>query len=196
MIQILQKEDLATSTMIRVFDNTATSYKYFWFLSILQLYKENRQTTLTFERLSVRMISNAWQYLFEKGGAFPKTDQIPKYIEEIKERTPLGRFSYSKYVDDFVLEYYKKAKLSHWLLPLIKNVPYRFLSLWIPFMSNEDVVAKSNNPETRCPYSLHDDHIEINTAWGDYLMANYEKIAMFVEQELCVYLKIKKQFSK
>ena len=173
-----------------VFDSKATSYKYFWFLSILQLYKENRQTTLTFERLSTRMISNAWPYLFEKGGSFPKTDQIPKYFEAIKERTPLGRFSDSKYVEDVVLEYYQKAKLSQWLMPLMKNVPYRFLSPWIPFTSNEDVIAKSNNPETRCPYSLHDDHIDINTAWGDYLMANYEKIAMFVEQELCKYLKI------
>ena len=82
------------------------------------------------------------------------------------------------------------------IMPLMKNVPYRFLSPWIPFMSNEDVVEKSNNSETRCPYSLHDDHIEIYPAWGDYFMANYEKMTEFVERELCVYLKINKQFSK
>ena len=76
------------------------------------------------------------------------------------------------------------------LSPLLKNVPYRFLSPWIPFTCNEDVVAKSNNPETRCPYSLHDDHIEVNASWGDYLIANYEKMTEFVEQELCAYLKM------
>ncbi len=59
-----------------------------------------------------------------------------------------------------------------------------------PFSSNVDVVARSNNPETRCPYSLHNDHIKISPVWGDYLLAYYEKMTEFVEQELSVYLKI------
>ena len=38
MIQILQKEDLATSTMIRVFDNTSVTYKFYRLLSLLDMH--------------------------------------------------------------------------------------------------------------------------------------------------------------
>ena len=135
------------------------------------------------------MIANAWKYVYAEGGKFPKLDQIPRYVEEVKERTPLGRFSDGKYVEDVVREYYQKAKLGVWLMPLLKNVPYRFLSPWIPFTSNEDVVAKSNAEETRCPYSLHEDHIEINPLWREYLLKNYDELLASTEQGLREYLK-------
>ena len=77
------------------------------------------------------------------------------------------------------------------LSPLLKNVPYRFLSPWIPFKSNDDVVAKSNNPDSRCPYSLHDDHITINPIWSDYFLDNYDKLTQFAEKKLKMYLKIR-----
>ena len=172
-----------------VFDSKATSYKYFWFLSILQLYKENRQPSLAFESIVVRMIANAWRYVYAEGGEFPKLDQIPRYVEEVKERTPLGRYSDGKYVEDVVREYYRKAKLGVWLVPLLKNVPYRFLSPWIPFTSNEDVVAKSNAEDSRCLYSLHEDRIEINPLWREYLRENYDTLLEHTEQGLREYLK-------
>ena len=119
--------------------------------SILQLYKENRQPSLAFESIVVRMIANAWKYVYAEGGMFPKLDQIPRYVEEVKERTPLGRFSDGKYV--------------------------------------EDVVAKSNAEDTRCPYSLHEDHIEINPLWREYLLKNYDELLASTEQGLREYLK-------
>ena len=135
------------------------------------------------------MIANAWRYVYAEGGEFPKLDQIPRYVEEVKERTPLGRYSDGKYVEDVVREYYRKAKLGVWLVPLLKNVPYRFLSPWIPFTSNEDVVAKSNAEDSRCLYSLHEDCIEINPLWREYLRENYDTLLEHTEQGLREYLK-------
>ena len=77
------------------------------------------------------------------------------------------------------------------LSPLLKNVPYRFLSPWIPFTSNDDVVAKSNDAEMSCPYSLHEDHIVIDSKWGEFLLVNYDKLTQFTEKELRKYLKLK-----
>jgi hypothetical protein len=77
-------------------------------------------------------------------------------------------------------------------MPLLNNVPYRFLSPWIPFTNNEEVTAKSKETESRCPYSLAKDHVTINPIWSNYLVENYDKISFFIEKELGLYLKCKK----
>jgi hypothetical protein len=173
------------------FDKKATSYKYFWLLSILQFYKENPQASIPYKNLVVKMISNAWGYVFGKEYEFPKTDQIPKYIDKIIAKYMLDGSSDSQKVESEILYYYERGHLDNLLSSLLKNVPYRFLSPWIPFTDNDDVITKSNNPDTRCLYSLHDDHITINPIWSDYLIENYYMLTQFVEKELRSYLKIR-----
>ena len=58
------------------------------------------------------------------------------------------------------------------LMLLLNNVPYRFLSPWIPFTNNVEVTAKSKEIESRCPYSIANDHVIINPLWSNYLMKN------------------------
>ena len=95
-------------------------------------------------------------------------------------------------VEKRTLLYYDRYHIGSLLAPLLKNVPYRFLSTWIPYTSDEDVVIRSNKPETRCPYSLHEDYILLNPLWRNYLLENYVEIKSFIEKELQAYLKIKK----
>ena len=122
---------------------------------------------------------------------FPKTDQLPSYLETIDKKIESNKSTKGVVIDIILLDYYDKWGLDSLLSPLLKNVPYRFLSPWIPFTSNDDVVAKSNDPDTKCPYALHDDHITINPIWGDYFLENYVKLTQFAEKELRSYLKIR-----
>ena len=184
-------EDDDFSKLWHVFDSKATTYKYFWFLSIMELYVGNNQTVIPFKNIISRMISNAWPYLNKENVEFPKIDQLPKYLSIVIDRTPLENSSGRKMVEDVILEFYNKAGLESTLSPLLKNVPYRFLSPWIPFTSNEEVIAKSNEKGARCPYSLQDDHITINPIWSDYLLKNYYEIISFIEKELLSFLKRK-----
>lgn len=178
-----------------VFDSKATSYKYFWFLSILQFYKENKQSTIIpFKNIVAKMIANAWSYVFKDKGEFPQADQIPKYIDVIIDRYMLDESSDKNKVEGQILYYYfEKSHLDRLLSPLLNNVPYRFLSPWIPFTSNEEVVVKSNEKDARCIYSIHEDHITINPLWCDYLLENYNKIESFIEKELNAYLQSHKK---
>ena len=174
-----------------VFDSKASSYKFFWFLSILQLFKESKSSSIEYKTIVARMIANAWRYLFVYKATFPSSDQIPKYIDIIIPMYRLRISSSKDEVEGQILYYYNSAHLNRLLSPLLKNVPYRFLSPWIPFTSNEEVVAKSNEKDAKCLYALHDDHIEINPIWHDYLTENYDKVVQFVEMELRSYLKCK-----
>ena len=176
-----------------VFDSKATSYKYFWFLSILQFYNEhNQSSTIPFKDIVAKMIANAWQYVFNENCVFPEIDQIPKYIDVLLAHFMLEDHTEKSVVENRILYYYERSQLDHKLSPLLKNVPYRFLSPWIPFTSNNDVIAKSNEKEARCLYSIHDDYIQINPIWSDYLTKNYDKIEAFIEEELLAYLKCEK----
>lgn len=174
-----------------VFDRKATSYKYFWFLSILQFYKENKQSSIPYKSILAKMIANAWQYVYKEDRKFPQADQIPIYLDIILARFKLDYSSDEKTVEGQILYYYERSHLDRMLLPLLKNVPYRFLSPWFPFTSNEDVIAKSNKKDSKSLYSLQDDHITINPIWCDYLIENYDKIEAFIEKELRSYLKFK-----
>ena len=176
--------------MWHVFDKKATSYKYFWFLAIIELYVEKSQTTILFNDIITRMISNAWRYVCKEKGVFAQIDQIPNYVNEIKERYLLDKSSSKSKIEGQILYYYERDHLNRILGPLLNNVPYRFLSPWIPFTSNEDVVAKSNEKDSDSPYSIHDDYIVINPIWREYLKEHYNEIIQFIEKGLRQYLKI------
>jgi len=173
------------------FDKKTTSYKYFWFLSILKIYKESEKTSILYKDILIKMASFAWRYVFMEKSEFPKVDQLPIYLETIVKKIGSNNSTKGIVIDSILLDCYDKWDLNTLLSPLLKNVPYRFLSSWIPFTNNKDVVAKSNNPDLRCPYSLHDDHITINPIWGDYLLKNYDKLMQFTEKGLRTYLKIR-----
>ena len=172
-----------------VFDKKATSYKYFWFLSILKIYKETNNGSIPFKDILVKMVSVAWSWVFMENSEFPKADQLPLYLRTIQSKAYLDRLASEKEVGGNVLEFYDEWKWDALLKPLLNNVPYRFLSPWIPFTNNDDVVAKSNDPDTKCPYALHDDYLTINPIWGDYFLENYDKLTQFAEKELRLYLK-------
>lgn len=171
------------------FDKKATSYKYFWFLAILKIYNETRMDSILFKDILIEMVSIAWRYVFVVECQFPSQDQLPIYLRAIQAKTYLDRYAKEKKVEETVRESFYEWKWNTLLMPLLNNVPYRFLSPWIPFTNNDDVKSKSRNMEIGCPYGLQNDHITINPIWGDYFVENYDKIILFVEKELRSYLK-------
>ena len=173
------------------FDKKATSYNYFWFLAILKIYRDNREDSISFKDILIKMVSIAWKYVFVVKCQFRSLDQLPVYLRAIQAKTYLFRSANEKVIEERVQEYFYELNLNTLLMPLLNNVPYRFLSPWIPFASNDDVKAKSKIVYLRCPYSLHSDHITINPIWGDYFVKKYYRIFRFIEEELKAYLKCK-----
>lgn len=56
-----------------IFQNTTTSYKFFWCMSILELHKHTGKTIFDFDDIFARMVSEAWmilnRYQINLGGA-------------------------------------------------------------------------------------------------------------------------------
>ena len=70
-----------------------------------------------------------------------------------------------------------------------KNVPYRFLSPWIKYTTDEEVIEKSNAKNYNGMYSLHSDHIIIDDKWWKYLKEHYLEICDFTMRSFISYAK-------
>ena len=176
------------------FDKKATSYKYFWFLSILEIYKETHLQNITFKQILVKMVAKAWKYVFMLNGQFPKTDQLPSYLINLLPLTKLKYNSTEAEVEYEINTNFASLELNSKLNSLLKNVPYRFLSPWIAFTSNDEVKNKSRDSESRCPYKLYDDCITITKLWRETLISNYNVIELLAEYGLEDFLGINQDF--
>lgn len=184
----LSKDD--TDRLWKAFKTKVTSYNYFWFLSILQIYRETQKEYISFREILVRWVANAWKYVFYHNGKFPISDQLPMYLRGVQLIIKLKSNASISVVENKILTHPKFPSIYTILKPLLKNVPYRFLSPWINTTSNNDVVMKSNDPKTRCPYELHDSYIVINDLWKEFLIDSYDDLITITEYKLISNLKV------
>ena len=172
------------------FDKKSTSYKYFWLMSLLQLFKESKVEKISFKQIIIKMVAKAWKYVFLLNGQFPESDQLPKVLRTLLQYGNLQTTSSEIEVNVELEKLYENQNIKSLLNPLLKNVPYRFLSPWIPFTSNDDVMKQSWNPDSRSPYVLSSDSVTISKLWQDTIIQLYESIQLLAEYGLDNYLKI------
>jgi len=77
---------LSISKLTQVFNSTSASYKYYWFISLLQLSTKNR----TNEKIEVRdiliqMICNAWYPVNYFKLSYGYSDQLQKTLLKFKK---------------------------------------------------------------------------------------------------------------
>jgi hypothetical protein len=85
-------------------------------------------------------------------------------------------------VEAYLNVYYESEGIDKILEPLLKNVPYRFLSPWIPYTTDAEVIEKSKNGDCACLYALHDDHLILNQEWWEYIKKHYYIICHAAER--------------
>ena len=84
----------------RAFNKKSTSYKYFWFMALLELYKETLVEKITFKQILIKMVAKSWKYVFMLNGQFSQSDQLPKYLVRLKSITNLHNNSLESEVED------------------------------------------------------------------------------------------------
>lgn len=186
---LLKADDI--EKLKHAFDKKSTSYRYFWIMSLLQIYKETQVANISYREILVRMVANAWKYVFLLNGKFPPSDQLPIYLFDLQKNTKLHNYSTESEIEGELNTNFETLKSKSQFSSLLKNVPYRFLSPWIPFTSNDDVMKRSWSPESRCPYELYSDHVVITELWRNTLVDYYDTIMLLAEYGLESYLKIK-----
>lgn len=182
--------------MAACFNRTTATYKFYWFLSILQSV-ESGNLRVTKKELFSRMISNAWYTVNYFNVSFGKQDLIQNAIEVINQNEGIvinekRELVFSKLhastnpITEKVLHHFNR------------NVPHWFLSPWFPKGINETdtlrakrIYSESKVYEKDCLYSLSEDSIVINGKWVDYLKSNSKFLKDFCYWNLALFLQSK-----
>lgn len=165
-----------TKKLEAIFDNKSTSYKYFWFMAIISLAKENQTLSISYKDILIRMAALAWPIVLRHKIGLGKQDMFFRYLSDIVNRTSLDSRSTGRYVEFYLVDHYEDAGINRTLAPLLNNVPYRFLSPWVKFTTNKDVSDKSKSVSFDGLYALYSDGIVLNSKWWHYINAHYREI--------------------
>lgn len=170
----------------KVFDNTVATYKFYWFLSILDIVVKKNQTKISFWEIIAGMISLSWYPIHYYKISFGKLDSIYQQSYSLQNHFNINIDEDKNNIEKFILDNLDKTK--DLLLVFSHNVPYRFLSPWIKWKSNADVELKSQYFENNCLYKIENDAIEINPIWKDYICEHYTILRDFSYWNLTLFL--------
>jgi len=192
-MELPKQKCISTSRLAQAFNNTSATYKFYWFISILEIFAKKQDGQILFEEILTRMIANAWYPIHYFKLSFGQQDLLSESIKSIQLITNLPIDADKDKIQQTLLSSNNKE-----VWKLINNfslhVPYRFLSPWIPYTNNKDVEYSSQQFRNGCVYSLSlntSKHIVINTEWKDYLLENYRLLIDFCYWNLTMFLQTK-----
>lgn len=203
MILLQQEDNLNIASLASVFNDTTNSYKYFWFLSILDEVSQDSKKKIKVDDLGIRMIDYVWYPMDVYLLSFGRQDGFKSIIDFVNQNIEVE----NDFGSDRLSKQLRKKASSEFLATLealIKKltrwVPYRFIrpffemetrGLADPRVNNKIVElankASTNRPES-CPYYFYDDHIVINDLWSDYFRRNIYILKSFVFWHLLGFL--------
>lgn len=189
MNQIPFSPDIDNNALASVFNNTSATYKFYWFLGIIEEIEQGRKK-IDKVRVFARMIAKAWYPINYFKISFGAQDKIAEIIEYLKETTVLAENEDKEKIYNFLLKSTDK-EISKNLFHLDKNVPHWFLSPWFKGLKKREIYERSNSNDADTIYKLNKENIIINENWFSYITSNarilkeytYWNLALFVQSK-------------
>lgn len=203
MITLPENDGLEVSKLASVFSDTTNSYKFYWFLSILDSLQEQGNAKIPLNDLALRMIANVWYPLDYFKLSFGKQDGF-KTISTLLT----SKISIDNSVNSPSLLKQINAKLSEKDLQLL-SLKVRELLRWVPFrfirpyftaetrglpdsQVNSTLVELANRHFKDRPenviYRFVEDAIELNTVWLEYFQKHQGILRGFIYWHLIKFL--------
>lgn len=191
-MQIPQSNILTTKYLNRVFDKTVATYKYYWFLGILDLCVKQGKTRMNVWDIMITMVANAWYPVIYFRLSFGKSESLYDAILALQKEYDIPINISVRDLTDLLHELVQKTDVRKRLKFLQMNVPFRFLRPWIDTSDDRQTIIRSQSFENGCLYKLEKQKgilwIEINPAWLDYLRENYDILSAFAYWGLAGFL--------
>lgn len=181
-------KDLNTKLLAQVFNNTVATYKYYWFVSILGIVVKNQRRQISIWEIIVGMIAEAWYPIHYFRLSFGKSDSLYNQIIELQKELNIPIDANKRQIKQQILSEIDKPQIKSLLRVFTLNVPYRFLSPWIKYTNDSNVINLSQSFSNNCLYAIKDETIEINPRWIEYLNDNYSILRDFAFWNLTIFL--------
>lgn len=182
-------KNLPINILASCFNSTVATYKFYWFLSIIQAVEDGSMNILK-KDLFARMISNAWYTVNYFRISFGKQDKLQRAIETLKITEDLTiEFNRDKIYTHLFNSSNKETLIQ--LRHFNNQVPHWFLSPWFPHMGRNQIYEASRTFKNQCLYALSENEIKINTDWFTYLVENSKVLKDFCYWNLTIFLQLK-----
>jgi len=187
-MELPKDNTINTRLLAQIFNNTVATYKYYWFVSILDIVVKEQRRQISFWEIIVGMIAEAWYPIHYFRLSFGNSDSLYNQIIELQKVLNIPIDAKKDEIKKLIFNNLCKPKIKGLLRVFTLNVPYRFLSPWINYTTDNQVVGLSQSYTNNCIYSIKDDVIEINPRWDQYLNDNYLILRDFTFWNLAVFL--------
>lgn len=184
--------------IIKVFQSTQNSYKYYWWYSILHLVKEKKRKTLKLDEIAIQMIVFSWYPVNYYKLSLGKQDQLSIHITDLKS-------CFDELNDDIkeddLLVFLNRNKeniiVKDILNKLTRYVPFRFIRPWFnetigvkDGIVHQNILSLQNSKIHLTPYfiDLATNEIDLNSIWFDWIYSNIKIIESFTLFELFKYV--------
>jgi len=185
-MQLPNDKNVPVNLLNACFNNTSATYKFYWFLSILDAVEEG-QLQIEKRALFARMISLSWYTVNYFHVSFGKQDNIQRAIEDIKRWESIDIDFSQKTILEKLLNSNDRRTINA-LRHFDLNVPHRFLSPWLGTGTSSSIYEISQEKTNLAPYSLHRGYIIIQPQWLEYLRSNIGVLKSFCYWHLALYL--------
>ncbi len=185
------------------FNEVTNSYKFYWFLSILEHLREQQVQVMSVDDLLTRMVAGVWYPAHYFRLAFGKQDRLGTLALDLAGQGQLNVLSKRSEILDVVRHHlYKNTEIGRQVRSLGNYVPCRFLR---PFFASqlrgiadwqvnhavETLAAQSFSGPVPCLYRFvgqQPPSIEIHPVWFDYLQEHLAILTGFCLWHLSNYL--------
>ena len=185
-------DKLTISRLGKVFSKTVATYKYFWFVSIMQIHAKSNNLRINVWDIVIRMVANAWYPIHYFRLSFGKSDSLFEIVMELQRITQIPIDADSQTIIDELTNKLEDKQIRRLLNILTQHVPYRFLRPWIDTSDNHEMVLRSQTLENGCLYSLYKENNEfyiiLNDSWDTYLHLHYKILVDFAYWNLTLFL--------
>lgn len=186
---------LTTSYLNRVFDKTVATYKYYWFLALLDLFVKQGKTKINVWEIMISMVANAWYPVIYFRLSFGKSESLYEAILTLQKEYNIPINISVRDLTELLHELVQRREVRKNLNFLQMNVPFRFLRPWINTSDDRQTVLRSQSFENGCLYRLDKIqgtfYVELNPVWQDYLSENYDILSAFAYWGLTNFLQVR-----
>ena len=194
-MQIPQSQILTTRHLNRVFDKTVATYKFYWFLGILDLFVKQGKTKMNVWEIMISMVANAWYPVNYFRLSFGKSESLYEAILALQRENNIPINIGIKDLIILLQALTQRPENRKQLNFLQLNVPFRFLRPWIDTSDDREMVKRSQTFENGCLYKLEKENgtlwIELNPIWLTYLQENYDILSSFAYWGLTNFLQVR-----
>ena len=188
MNQLPADKTVPISLLSSCFNNTSATYKFYWFLSILEALEKGHHQ-INKQGLFAGMVANAWYTINYFNLSFGKQDQLQRAIKQILSLENIAIDAKKEHIIAALSTTAQPETIKH-LRYFDGEVPYRFLSPWFSSIkgSKQEIYKLSQDFSNDCLYAVNQNEVIINPKWINYLTENSGILKAFCYWHLCIYL--------